>query len=123
MAAKKSVDKRPDWQTDFVQCELTKEMKNELRTFDVGATKSFEFLTGAIDDGYKFSASFDKAHDCIAVFLTETKAPDGRRKMCLSARASNLANALRALFFKHSVILEGDWGASGGQDDTGERWG
>lgn len=123
MATKRNVDKRPDWQTDFVQCELTKEMKSELAKFDVGAARSFAFLTGAVNDGYKFSASFDKAHDCFAVFLTETTAVDGRRKRCLSARAINLENALRALFFKHSVILEGDWGYAGEPDDTGERWG
>lgn len=123
MAKKSAAASRPDWQTDFVQCELTKEMKNELAKFDVGAVASFAFLTGAINDGYKFSANFDKAHDCVAVFLTETTALDGRRKRCLSARASNLENALRALYYKHSVILEGDWGSAGEPDDTGERWG
>lgn len=123
MAKKSSSTPRPEWQTDFVRCELTKEMKIELATFDVGAVRSFAFLTGAINDGYKFSANFDKAHDCVAVFITETEALDGKRKRCLSARASNLENALRALFYKHSVILDGDWGTGSSDEDTGERWG
>lgn len=123
MAKKSAADKRPDWQTDFVQCELTKEMKSELDKFDVEGTGAFSFLTGSINDGYKFSAAFDKAHDCVAVFLTETQAVDGKRKKCLSARASSFINALRALYYKHSVILESDWGNDGGTDDTGERWG
>jgi hypothetical protein len=123
MAKGKGRDVRPDWQTDFVQCELTKEMKVELAKFDVTGAASFAFLTGAIGDGLKFSASFDKSHDCVAVFLTETAAMDGKRKRCLSARASSLENALRALYYKHSVILEGDWGTARSDDDTGERWG
>ena len=123
MARKSNVDKRPDWQTDFVRCELTKEMKVELSTFDIDASRSFDFLTGAIDDGYKFAANYDKAHDCIAVFLTETKSVDDARKRCLSARASNLSNALRALYYKHSVVLEGDWGNARSTDDSGEQWG
>lgn len=123
MAAKKSKAQRPDWQTDFVPCELTKEMKVELSTFDVGATKSFEWLASAIDDGYKFAASRDKKNDCIAVFLTETELIDGDRKRCLSARASNIANAMRALYYKHSVVLEGDWGNSRVDSDSIEQWG
>lgn len=123
MAKRSKPDQRPDWQTDFVQCELTKEMKVELANFDVKGVASFAFFTGAINDGYKFSASFDKKHDCVAVFLTETEAVDGRRKRCLSARASSIENALRALYYKHSVVLEGDWGDARSDDDTGERWG
>lgn len=123
MAKKTSADKRADWQTDFVQCALTKEMKDELATFDVDGSGAFTFLTGAINDGYKFSASLDKAHDCIGTYLTEGKGVGDNRKRCLSARGSDLTRSLRALYYKHAVVLEGDWGTAREPDDNTDSFG
>lgn len=114
---------RPAWEVDFVSVELSKEQKKLVQSFDEDLSITMDTITTLVGEGYKLTCSGDKAHDCVAVYLTSPKSPDGARQQCLGARGPDLLNAMRAIVYKHSVILEGEWGTLENNYDPSSQWG
>lgn len=123
MPAKPKQSTRNSWEVDFVNVSLSKEQKLEVAKWDVKGEVTFDTITRLVDDGYKLSISADKAHDCVGAYLTEGASATGARKRCLSARGPDFFGALRSLIFKHSIILEGEWGDVENTPVAGDRWG
>jgi hypothetical protein len=123
MASKQAKVARNSWEVDFVNVSLSKEQKLEVAKWDVKGEVTFDIITKLVDDGFKLSISADKAHDCVGAYLTEGPNSSGNRKRCLSARGPDFFGALRSLVFKHSIILEGDWGDIENTPVAGDRWG
>lgn len=123
MASKSSSVKRNDWEVDFVNVNLSKDQKEQLFKWDVKGEATFDVISRLIDDQFKLSISSDKAHDCVGAFLTTPNPSDGSRKRCLGARGPDFFGALRALAFKHSIVLEGDWGELDNNSSPVDRWG
>lgn len=119
---KKAADKRPSWEADFINCNLDKAAKEQLLKWDLKGEQTFDVISKLIDDGYKLSISADKSHDCVGAYLTSPDRGDGTRKSVLSARGPDLFGSLRAIAFKHSIILSGDWGNEHGDWGDG-AWG
>lgn len=123
MAQKSSKSSKNSWEVDFVDCLLSKEQKDALIKWDVKGETTFDVITRLIDDGYKLSVVSDKAHDCVLASLTERGELGGIRKRCLPARGPDFFGALRSLVYKHSIVLDGDWGALANNNDGDQRWG
>ena len=123
MVKKYSESKRPSWEVDFVNVELGKEQKEMLRKWDVKYERTFDQIARLVADGFKLSVWGDKAHDCCGATLTSPKSTDGTRQKCLSARAPDFINALKALVFKHEIVLEGDWANLDNNPDPDSQWG
>lgn len=121
--SKKSDPKRASWEVDFVNVNLSKVQKEELFKWDVKGEVTFDAISRLVDDNYKLSISSDKAHDCVGAYLTSPAGPNGGRKQCLGARGPDFFGALRALAFKHLIVLEGDWGELDNTPDATDRWG
>lgn len=119
---KKSASKN-SWEVDFVDVLLSKDQKAELVKWDQKGEVTFDAISRLIDDGYKLSVVADKAHDCVLATLTERGDLGGIRKRCLPARGPDVFGAFKALIFKHSIILEGDWGSVANNNDGDSRWG
>lgn len=123
MAQKSKSSARPSWEADFVSCELSKETKEQLKKWDVKGELTFDLVSKLVDDGYKLSISADKSHDCVGAYLTSPSSVDGSRKRILSARGPDLFGALRAIAFKHAIVLEGEWGNVDNKYDPQDSWG
>ena len=123
MAQKTGKSKQNSWEVDFVDVLLSKEQKSDLVKWDVKGEVTFDAISRLIDDGYKLSVVADKTHDCVLASITERGDLGGIRKRCLPARGPDLFGSLRALIYKHSIILEGDWGAIANNNDGDQRWG
>jgi len=123
MASKSKQPLRNSWEVDFVNVSLSKEQKAEVAKWALKGEVSFDTITRMVDDGFKLSFSADKAHDCVGAYLTEGPSASGARKRCLSARGPDFFGALRSLIFKHSIILEGEWGDVENTPVAGDRWG
>lgn len=123
MAAKSKQNTRASWEVDFVNVVLSKDQKKQLMAWDVKGEVTFDAITRLVSDGFKLSVSADRAHDCVGAYLTSPKATDGSRQQCLAARGPDMFGAFRALVFKHSIILDGDWGAVENDGEAGSVWG
>jgi|SRR6185369_12702437 hypothetical protein len=123
MATKQKQTTRNSWEVDFVNVVLSKEQKQQLMKWDVKGEVTFDVIAKLVTDGFKLSISADKAHDCVGAYLTTARSSDGVRQQCLSARGPDFFGALRALVFKHAIILDGDWGAVENDGEAGSVWG
>lgn len=99
---------KPDWQ-GFVERRLTDEELVELDNWHPEAAEIWETVSALTQEGYDFKLSYSPIlHAATATMV------DGRPKLrttgyALSARDANGALALKALLFKHMLILESDW--------------
>jgi hypothetical protein len=123
MSQGRGKDKRPSWEVDWVRCELSKEQKEMLRKWDVKYERTVDVVTRLVSDGFKLTVWGDKSHDCVGVSLTTPKGEGGARQQCLSARGPDFLGALKAAAYKHSVVLEGDWGTLDNTGDPDSQWG
>lgn len=121
--SKNRAEKRQPWEVDFIQVELSKEQKDALKKWDVKLETTIDSLDRLIVDGFKLSVSFDRVHDCAIASLTSPKNDNGDRQQCLVARGPNYLGALRAIAFKHHVVLEGEWSGIANKYDPDSQWG
>jgi len=123
MAAKSKQTTRNSWEVDFVNVSLAKEQKAALAKWDTSGEITSDTITRLVADGYKLSISADKAHDCCGAYLTGPASSDGARKRCLSARGPDFFSSLKALAFKHIVVLDADWGDKSENGEQLDQWG
>ncbi len=123
MAKPKSKSAKSDWGVDFVNCELSKEERNAVQVWDRTFEEIMGVLIGLVADGYKLSVSFDKAHDCAVASITSPYVSAEERRQCLTARGPAFVEAVTCLVYKHSVVLDGDWGEVGNSLDLTSKWG
>jgi hypothetical protein len=114
---------RNAWEVDFVNVSLDKLQKEQLKKWDTTGEVTSDTITRLVSDGYKLSISADKAHDCVGAYLTEPANSDGSRKRCLSSRGPDFFGALKALAYKHVIVLEGDWGDKAEHGEALDQWG
>jgi hypothetical protein len=123
MAGKtKKDDKRP-WEVEFIQVELDKSQKEMLKKWDTEGVQTISIIERLVFDGYKLSIWGDKTHDCCGATITSPRGTDDSRPKCLSGRGPDIVAALRAVAYKHHIILEGDWSKYGEWDQTRDQWG
>lgn len=97
----------PDFK--FVRCELSDDDKAELaRAVSSETIVPFDAI-GLVEQGYKLSLSHDKKGNCFIASATDRRVGSKSENYCLSARAANAPAALCALYYKHSVLLDGNW--------------
>lgn len=102
----------------FIDCELTTEDKYLLKTTD--ATHDYPPLptiTKLVEDGYKFSLSFDKKNDTYIASLTDQDFASPTEGYTLTGRGGEPIKAITALLFKHFIKLEDGWITPAEQDD------
>lgn len=107
--SKKPTTEKKTWGTTFIECELNEQHKEALKKWDVKGTEAFDGLDRLINDGYKISFAQDVYHDCVAAFATSPANDGGVREYTLSARGPGLLQALRALCYKHFIMLDQRW--------------
>jgi len=93
----------------YVPCELNSKRKEQFREWQPGITTLEGFLDVMVMPGYKLSFSIDTYHDCLQVSWSCSAAGDPNSGWTLTARGNELVKALSVLWFKHHVMLEGQW--------------
>lgn len=121
--AQRGKEKRPSWEVDFISVELSKEQKELLRKWDSSGELTVDAVTRLVSDGYKLSVWGDKAHDCCGATLTSPKGESGDRQKCLSARGPDFLGAIKALAYKHLIVLDGQWGNLDNLAVADSQWG
>lgn len=121
--AQSKKDNRKSWEVDFVAVELSKVQKDQLKKWDTEGDLTSDAITRLVSDGFKLSVWGDKSHDCVGATLTSPKSSTSERQKCLSARGPDFFGALKAVAFKHLIVLDTDWGSLGNNADPDDVWG
>lgn len=123
MTSKKPSNPPKKWDVQFVNCNLDKSTKEQVKKWDVKYEATLDGLDRMIRDGYKISVSYDSYNDCIGVFATQKQEDHPSFGLCLSARGPGLLDAWKVLVFKHFQILDGVWGTIVDQKGQRDDWG
>lgn len=99
----------------FVRCDLTADQKKELAQWanDLGGNDLLDYIMESVSSGY--TLSLKEAEVGFQASLTQSKgAAIGVKNVgkCLVTRASSAERALWSLYYKHTQILEKDWGSA-----------
>lgn len=110
-------------QTQWVMCDLPKEVKERLKSEKVNVASVFKSLGNLVEQGYKVSISRDDRADCVGAYLTAPRNGSGDPVKCLSARGPSIDACLMVLLYKHYEILQEDWSGAIRQDGLIDPWG
>lgn len=100
----------------FVRCDLTADQKREMAMWanNLNADDLLNYITESVTDGYTLSVKVaEVGYQCS---LTQTGGAQIGKKNAgksLVTRASTPERAIWALYYKHTQVLEKDWGAGG----------
>lgn len=76
-------------------------------------------LLAVLDEGYKLSHSYDAKNHSYIASLTDSREDSVYHKHTLSGRGSSPFKALVALYYKHVVVAQQDWGNLAKPNATG----
>jgi hypothetical protein len=93
----------------FVACDLSEQQKTELKASLVTPEDLFEALLKDVEAGYRLTFSFDDYNQCHQVVGTPKAEDHDDYGWLLVGRGSSPLKALKQWFFKHHLVLRGDW--------------
>lgn len=109
--ARKLGQKANDWK-GFVNIPLTEDDIERIASDDWSCDDLWQAVSVLVENSYKLSFSPDFEHHCVIASITGRKGADANEGYSLSARGPDIDGALRALWYKHTVLCEGDsWSA------------
>lgn len=106
----RKVDPAGNWK-GFIECRLTADQLDGLMTWEFVDEDVWQLLISEVMGGYKFTIAYNPQNNSFVASLTGGIAT-ANSGYTLSAFAPDYSMAVRALAYKHMVILEGDWGRS-----------
>lgn len=102
---------KAEWMS-FVPCELKETQKPDfVRWFQTSERTVQDSLSDALGEGLKFALTYDVRNQCIVASLSGRPSParDYDWNATLTGRGGTISEAMAVVFYKHLVILEGDW--------------
>lgn len=108
--AKKS-DATPQKWSDitYIRCELDSQLKADLTEWLKKKHDWLAYIEQAINDGLRFGTHEDEYNRCVEARLTALSKSVGVDTLVLQGRGPDMMAAIQALFFKHTIVLEGNW--------------
>jgi len=97
----------------FVNVELNDLQKAECKLWRAHPEKIWNVIWDLEAAGYKLTISCDDRNGTHNVSMTCREPKDINMGMTLTGRGGDVQSAVAAFAYKHSVILEGDWGIVG----------
>lgn len=97
-----------DW-AGFVDVEMTIADKAACRAETVDFDQIWHDVEDLVEEGYKLSVTFDDEHTTWNVSLTCRALKHTNSGYTMSARGGTFAAAVRAFWYKHFRMLEGNW--------------
>lgn len=95
------------WQ-GFVECRLNADQIERLMEWELNDEDIWTALIAEVMGGHKFTLSFNSQNETFVAALTAS-APSPNAGYTLSSFAPDHNTAVRALAYKHLVVLECDW--------------
>lgn len=92
----------------FIDCRLTEEQVEGLMMWELSYEDVWVALTGELSGNYRFTLSFNSQNDHFVAALTGGEGSPNQG-YTLSSFAPDVDTAVRALCYKHFVVLEQDW--------------
>lgn len=107
----KKDDRQIQWR-GFIECKFTDSEKDLFTQWDVHDNDLFLLLSEAVSAGHKLSISFNKQNETYVASFTGNEGTDKHEGYTLSAYAGDWYIAVRALLFKHCVLLGSEWSSA-----------
>ncbi len=108
--AKKAAAKPADIQWGgFIDLKLNDIEKQQFNAFE-SVGWQWTYLEDVLADEIKISLSYDGDTDTYLCSLTSIKHAGNNLRCVLTARADTWERAIMLAVFKHTALLEGDWG-------------
>lgn len=104
----KTNGKQTEWR-GFIDVKMTDAEKEMFSQWDVHDHDLFVLLSEAVAQGHKLSLTFNKQNDTFVCSFTGNEGTDKHEGYTLSAYGGDWYIAVRALVFKHVILLESDW--------------
>ena len=106
---RKSVTKKHPFQK-FVQFNLGKTEREEIKASMMPAALAFDRLCEMIEDGYSFKLAWDARSSCMSAMMIGEFTAEDNKGCIMSARHSDLLTAINALLYQHVVMSDvGPW--------------
>jgi hypothetical protein len=102
---------KAEWMS-FVPCELREADKPAFLLWYGGDDRViFRLLDECIAEGLKFALTFDVRNNCYVASISGRPSPtlDWDWNATLTGRGGTIPEAMAVLFYKHTVLLSGDW--------------
>lgn len=93
----------------FIDVKLDADDKAEFANFE-SSVWQWTYLEDVLADEIKLSLSYDVDTDTYLCSLTSVKHAGNNLRCVLTARANTWERAVMLAIFKHTALLEGDWG-------------
>lgn len=93
----------------FIDVKLDADDKSAFQTFET-STWQWTYLEDVLADEIKLSLSYDEDNDTYLATLTSVKHAGPNMRCVLTSRADSWERAVMLAIFKHTELLEGDWG-------------
>lgn len=106
-----------DWQGYFINVDLSAADKEHVKKWDYDHVRVHEWLTGKIEDGFKFSLSQQEDGTSYLASLTDRRKESGSYQGTLTGRGKTVEFAIISLYYKDASLLQGTWPTRGGFDD------
>lgn len=93
----------------YVPANLDKATREEIRAWDITAGEVLDQFDRLLDSGYSITLKFDKEGEGRRVNISALDVRDDVNGWILNARAATLFQAMVVVWYKHSILLQGDW--------------
>lgn len=80
-------------------------------------------LDEILSEGAKLSVAYDRVNESYVASLTGRLAQCCPERMCATARAGTLDEAVALIVYKHVILADGDWSAYRPRTQTLYQWG
>lgn len=104
----KKAAKKPEWK-GYLRVNLTAEQDAHFDVWKVSQHVQLSDLDILLNNGFKFSLSWDVFHNGVSANLTANDVRLSWAGYVLTAWDTNVEDAILLLFYKHYIICEEDW--------------
>lgn len=93
----------------FIDVQLDEKGREKLKAWYASLTDQETLVDELLSEGYKITMSWDTRNQCYSAFLVPSSEKSPNWGMILTARSGNWYRAVVALYYKHKLMLKGDW--------------
>jgi len=94
---------------EYLKCELDGALTEDLKSWLKSEHDWLSYIDKEVANGYRFGCHEDKYNRCFEARLTLLSQSVGINTLVLQGRGPDTLSAVQSLFFKHYIVLEGDW--------------
>lgn len=94
---------------EYLRCDLDDALKANLQSWLKDKHDWLGYIEKEVANGYRFGCMEDKYNQCFEARLTLISQSTGISTLVLQGRGPDLMSSIQSLFFKHYIVLDGQW--------------